>query len=265
MANIEMAVLSLKDVCFAYGDGVNVLENVNLTVEEGGFLAVLGPNGGGKTTLLKMIVGLLKPTKGEILLLGGTPSKKVRNVGYLPQNTDVNLNFPISAIDVVLMGLLGKGRRKWRYSHAEQKHALDCLEQVGVAPFKDRKIGSLSGGQRQRVLIARALAVEPELLLLDEPTASMDAVGKENLYALLSKLNQSIAIIAISHDIGIIPSAVKSIACVNRTLHFHPTPEITPAMLETMYGFRKDACEVELFAHGVPHRVVQPHDEVDHD
>ncbi len=259
-------ILKIQDLHFAYRPGQFALEHVNLEIQSGDFLAVLGPNGGGKTTLLKLMVGLLKPTHGITRLLGGEPIEQVHRVGYLPQHTDINPDFPISVLDVVLMGRLRGTTRRWGTTSTDKKQALIALERVGVAEFKNRRIGSLSGGQRQRVLIARALVTKPDLLLLDEPTASVDAAGKAELYELLAELNRTMTIVVISHDISIIPMAVKSIACVNRTLYFHPIPEITEAMLKMMYGSTNgDTCPVELVAHGVPHRVLSPHQSSPHD
>jgi len=224
------------------------------------FLSILGPNGGGKTTLLKLITGLLKPSTGDISLFGKSPASQAYRIGYLPQHTDISPNFPISILDVVLMGSLGAHHKKIaRKKQLEQ--AGSVLEKVGITENPKRRIGELSGGERQRVLIARALLGNPELLLLDEPTSSVDVAGKNDLYQLLKQLNESIAIIMVSHDISAVPKVVKSVACLNRKLVWHPASEVTEEMMHMMYGYCGEECPVELVAHGQPHRILSSHSE----
>jgi zinc transport system ATP-binding protein len=179
----------------------------------------------------------------------------------VPQDVDINLRFPISALDVVLMGKLKPGKRWARHSGADRTAAHRLLELLGMGPYCDRRIGDLSGGQRQRVFIARALATEPEILFLDEPTASIDAKGQHEFYHRLKALNDTITIVLVSHDLMVISEYVKSIACVNRNLHYHDQGEISAEMIETMYHCAIDEnCPVELVTHGrLPHRVLKSH------
>ena len=245
-------VIDVRRVDFAY-NGQPVLEGATFQVEAGEFLALIGPNGGGKTTLLKLMLGLLSPDRGEIRVFDHPPRKANRRVGYVPQNVHVNKEFPITAIDVVLMGCRRPGAGRRHLSAKDRQAALAALDRVGMAALAPRRIGALSGGQRQRVFIARALVDDPELLFLDEPTASIDAQGQSEFYEQLRRLNRTVTIILVSHDFMILSSYVKSVACVNRRVHYHPHAEITGAMLD-MYQ-----CPVELVAHGLPHRVLPEH------
>jgi len=250
-----MEVIRLEDVWVHYDD-LGVLEGVNLSVEEGDFLGVIGPNGGGKTTLLKTILGLVKPSKGKVSILGDSPERARRFIGYVPQYTQFDRHFPISVWQVVLMGRLGhKGCCKG-YDDKDRSIAADALAKVEMLDLKDRQVGKLSLGQVQRVLIARALATEPKLLLLDEPTASLDTRIEVGLYELLSRLNEEVTIVLVSHDIGVISAYVKTIACLNRRLVYHGAKEITADMLDATYE-----CPVNLIAHGLPHRVLTRHRE----
>ena len=247
-------VVHAQGVCFAY-DGHPVLEDVDLRVRQGDFLAVLGPNGGGKTTLLKVLLGILKPHKGIVSVLGAAPGKMSRKVGYVPQHTNVHTLFPITVEDVVLLGRLPHRPLRRGFGAADREAARQALERVGMWDLRDRRIGRLSGGQRQRVFIARALANAPELLFLDEPTASVDRDFQTALYNLLKELNASMTIIVVSHDLSILSSYATSVACVNKTLYYHDRAEFTQSMLESVYH-----CPVELVAHGpVPHRVLKDH------
>ena len=255
-----MAIIEIKDLAFAYG-GEAVLEDVNLSVRQEDFTAIIGPNGGGKTTLLKLVLGLLTPVKGTIRVDGKSPQEASPCVGYVPQNVHTNQSFPITAIDVVLMGKLDPKKRLSRRSAANRREALAALERLEMAAYADKKIGMLSGGQRQRVFIARALVARPKLLLLDEPTASIDTKGQADFYRLLRELNQDITVLVVSHDLLVISRYVKSVACVNKKLHYHDHPEITGDMLETMYPCTvEELCPVELVAHGLPHRVLMDHE-----
>lgn len=247
-------VVDVRGVHFAYANHP-VLEDITFQVRGGDFLAVLGPNGGGKTTLLKLLLGLLRPQQGEIRVLGLSPKRAAQRVGYVPQHVNVHDEFPISAEDVVRLGRLP--HRSWLrvLSGADEQAVRLAMDRVGLSGFRDRRIGRLSGGQRQRVLIARALVNEPEILFLDEPTASVDRGFQTEFYDLLQKLNASMTIIVVSHDLSVLSSHARSVACVNRTLYYHDAAELTQGMLEQAYH-----CPVELVAHGpLPHRVLKDH------
>jgi zinc transport system ATP-binding protein len=194
--------------------------------------------------------------------MGRTPGKSAYKIGYVPQNVNVNLQFPISVMDVVLMGRLMPGIKRNRPGRDERQAAYDALKQMGIQHLARHRIGDLSGGQRQRVFIARALVSKPAVLLLDEPMAGIDAQGQNDLYCLLEQLNRHTTIIMVSHDMLALSAHVKSVACVNRSLHYHDQAELTPDMIDTMYPFSKDQrCPVELVAHGIPHRVLRTHEE----
>jgi zinc transport system ATP-binding protein len=253
-------VINIKDLSFSY-DSETILRNVNFEIKEKDFIAMIGPNGGGKTTLLKLMLGLLTPAEGHIRVLGKHPKKASPYIGYVPQDVHINRDFPITAMDVVLMGLPVSGKRWRRQSPHDRQRATDALERMEVGAQAEKKIGALSGGQRQRVFIARALVTHPKLLLLDEPTASIDTRGQAEFFQLLKKLNEDITIVVVSHDLLVISRYVKSVACVNRCLHYHNQAEITGDMLETMYPCTvEDVCPVELVAHGIPHRVLKDHE-----
>ena len=255
-----MAIIEIKSLDFAY-NGEAVLKDVNLTVRQKDFIAIIGPNGGGKTTLLKLMLGLLSPVKGTVHVDGKLPQEASHCIGYVPQNVHLNQSFPITAIDVVLMGKLDPQKRSSRRSATNRRDALEALERMEMAAYADKKIGTLSGGQRQRVFIARALVAKPKLLLLDEPTASIDTKGQADFYRFLRELNQDITVLVVSHDLLVVSRYVKSVACVNKKLHYHDHAEITGEMLETMYACTvEEVCPVELVAHGLPHRVLMDHE-----
>ena len=255
-----MTIVEIKDLDFAY-NGATVLKDVNLTIRQKDFMAIIGPNGGGKTTLLKLVLGLLTPAKGAVRVDGKSPQEASPCIGYVPQDVHTNRSFPITAIDVVMMGKLDPDKRFSRRSAANRRDALNSLERMEMAAHADKKIGMLSGGQRQRVFIARALVSRPKLLLLDEPTASIDTKGQADFYQLLRELNQDITVLVVSHDLLVISRYVKSVACVNKKLHYHDQAEITGDMLETMFPCTVDeVCPVELVAHGLPHRVLADHE-----
>ena len=252
------SIVEIKNIWFAF-NGQTVLEDVSLDIRPGDFIAMIGPNGGGKTTLLKLMLGLLRPNKGTIRVLGDPTAKASHHIGYVSQDVHINRSFPITAIDVVLMGKLEPGR--WaKNSVQDRTDALDALERMEIADCASSKIGELSGGQRPRVFIARALVTQPKVLLLDEPTASIDAKGQAEFYRLLKELNKDITILVVSHDLVAISTYVKSVACVNKRLHYHHQAEITGEMLEEMYPCTdEEVCPVELIAHGLPHRVLKHH------
>jgi zinc transport system ATP-binding protein len=228
-------VVVLNHLSFSYND-LPVLEDVTLTVSEHDFLCVVGPNAGGKTTLLKVILGFLRPSGGIVHVFGEAPVRVRERMGYVPQNTRLDPEFPVRVIDVVLMGRLGRHRRFGPYSKSDKKAAEEAIRQVEMDELRNRPFSQLSGGQRQRVLIARALTTEPDLLLLDEPTASVDAVIETEFYELLRRLNQRITIILVTHDLGFVSRYVKRVACVNRRVVVHPTSEVTGEMINAIYG-----------------------------
>lgn len=255
-----MSIIEISDLDFSYS-GEAVLQNVSIDVRQQDFLAIIGPNGGGKTTLLKLILGLLTPDRGVVRVDGVSPRKASACIGYVPQIVHINRSFPITAIDVVMMGKFDPKKRLSRQSATNRREALAALERMDMAAHAHKKIGVLSGGQRQRVFIARALVTQPKLLLLDEPTAGIDTKGQADFYRLLKELNKKITILVVSHDLLVISRYVKSVACVNKRLHYHDQAEITGDMLETMYPCTvEEVCPVELVAHGLPHRVLMDHE-----
>ncbi len=247
-------IVRLEDV-WVHIDGMVVLEAVNLSIKQHDFLGIIGPNGGGKTTLLKVILGLLAPSRGRITVFGRHPCEGRRFVGYVPQNCVFDREFPVSVLDVVLMGRLGRLRPPRRYSEEDINIAYDALEAVKMLEYSDRQIGKLSGGQQQRVFIARALVSQPKLLLLDEPMANVDSHMQKELYELFEELRKQMAIVLVSHDISAVSIYVTKIACLNRRLYYHNTKEILKEELEATYQ-----CPVDIIAHGVPHRVLRAHD-----
>jgi zinc transport system ATP-binding protein len=248
-------IIEIHEVWFSF-NGQTILRGVNLAVPRGDFLVVIGPNGGGKTTLLKLMLGLFQPDRGTVRVYGHPPGKVAHRIGYVPQNVHINKTFPISVLDVVLTGRLRAGKGWSRHTRQDRIAAQAALEQMRVWEYRDRKIGELSGGELQRVFIARALVSGPEALFLDEAMASIDAPMRGEFYDLLKELNRSVTIVAVSHDLMILSSHVKSVACVNRDLHYHDAGEITQEMLDMAYH-----CPVDLVAHGIPHRVLSRHEE----
>ncbi len=247
-------VIEMHNISFYYNE-ICALLNVNLTVKDKEFLGIIGPNGGGKSTLLRIILGILKPASGEVRVLGLPPDKVKGKIGYVPQFTKFDRHFPINVKDAVLMGRLHLNNSFFhRFSDEDYSVVDEVMRKVEIYHLRNRHISNLSGGQLQRVFIARALAVEPKLILLDEPTANLDSYAKTHICSILKDLNEQITIIMVSHDMGVISSYVKSIACLNKELYYHGEPELTNAILGKTYG-----CPVDLIAHGVPHRVLQEH------
>ncbi|MBS9782689.1 MAG: ABC transporter ATP-binding protein [Arcobacter sp.] len=234
-----MKILEIKDLAYSYNKQVNVLENINLSINDDDFLAIIGPNGGGKSTFLKLILGLLKSKNGKI-------NKYIKNeqIAYVPQNTNLNIDFPITALEVVIMGHIGKSKRFFGYSKEDISCAKKSLEKVGMKGFEDRRIGDLSGGQRQRVFIARSLCLNPKLMLLDEPTASIDVKGQNEIYDLLKELNKSICIVVVSHDISVLLNYAKNVAHINKNLVYHSLENIN----KDIKNSKEHLCEVELLS-----------------
>jgi zinc transport system ATP-binding protein len=253
-------IIDIRNLNFSY-NSQPVLLDVNLKVVSGDFIAMIGPNGGGKTTLLKLMLGLLNADSGTTRIFGKRPQDVSYRIGYVPQDVHINKNFPVSVLDVVLMGKLKPGKGWSRHSQQDRKEALKALKQVEMEKYCNHRIGELSGGQMQRVFVARALVTNPELLFLDEPTASIDTKGQSEFYSLLNVLNEKITIIVVSHDLMVISGYIKSVICVNQHLHYHGHAELTGEMIEMMYNCTvEETCPVELIAHGLPHRVLHTHD-----
>lgn len=212
--------INIENLSFGY-DSSFVLKDINLDYDSNDFLAIVGPNGGGKTTLLKMMIGLLEPTKGKITIDNMSPNKVSKQIGYVPQNIPINKVFPMSVLEVVLMGRLDKKIFGF-YTKEDKKAAKEALEKVGMSLYCDRGIGELSGGQRQRVYIARAMCSETKVLMFDEPTASIDMGGQADIYRILKQINQNgVGVIIISHDINISIGFANKVAYINGGLFMH--------------------------------------------
>ena len=228
-------IINLDDVSFSYSN-IPVVRNINLAVREGEFLGVIGPNAGGKSTLLKLILGLLQPDAGEITVFGKRPEKGRSRIGYVPQHPVFSRDFPINVRDAVLLGRLGETRWYGGYTQEDREIAINALKAVEIDNIRNQTIDSLSGGQLQRVLIARALASRPDILILDEPTANIDVRAEEDIFGLLKQYNDHMTIIVVSHDIGFISGYVDRVACLNQTLLCHTTSEISGKTIEELYG-----------------------------
>ncbi|WP_165041159.1 metal ABC transporter ATP-binding protein [Dysgonomonas sp. ZJ709] len=253
-------VLEIRDLTVGYDNNPFVLKNVNLDVFQNDFLGIIGPNGGGKTTLLKTILGLVKPSKGIISF----PKKHVGstriNIGYLPQINQIDKKFPISVYDVILSGLTMNRKFFTSYSTLQKARAQEVAEKMGLQDFLHKAIGELSGGQLQRALLGRAIVDNPDLLVLDEPNSYVDKRFETNFYKLLEEINKDTAIILVSHDVGTVVSMVKNIACVNEGLHYHSGANISTDWLEKSYN----SCPIEIIGHGdFPHRVLEKHEGCD--
>lgn len=225
-----MSIVSIKDVTVKY-DSYTALESANLDILEDDFIGIIGPNGGGKTTLIKSIIGAVSYS-GEVTLSPTLFKDGKRLIGYLPQQTTFDKQFPISVIEVVLSGLQSQKGFSTRYSQKDKEKALQLLDSMGIITIANKQIGEISGGQMQRVLLCRAIISEPKLLILDEPTNFVDKRFESELYDILKELNKKMAIVMVSHDVHNISSAVKSIVCVNRTIHKHNTNTLTSKDLD---------------------------------
>jgi len=228
-------VIEIEGLSFSF-DNTLVLEDVNLKIDANDFVWIVGPNGGGKTTLVKIVLGLLQPKVGRVSVFGGVPSESRSRIGYMPQFAHLDPQFPINVLDVVLMGRLGNGKRFGPFRKKDKMAAEMVLDEVGLLDLSRRSFSSLSGGQQRRVLIARALAGEPELLILDEPTANLDLVVERELYELLRQLNNRLTIVMVSHDPAFVSDNVERVVCVKRKVSEHPTCELEGDMIGELFG-----------------------------
>lgn len=246
-----MNALSIQDLCVNYANH-HALEHINLTVSEGDFLGILGPNGGGKSTFIKAIIGSI-PYTGKIEIFG--KENNFSTLGYMPQSLDLNKRFPINVLEVCLGAYLHKS---WnilhKYTQNMKDEAMEYLSMLGIEYLAYRGITELSGGEFQKMLLARTLLTKPKLLLLDEPTANIDPQSSQLIFELLAKLNSKMTIIMVTHDLTAIASCVKSIACLSQTLIYHGEPKLNAEIMTEMYG-----CPIDLIAHGHPHRVLPHH------
>ncbi|NCD41185.1 MAG: ABC transporter ATP-binding protein [Bacteroidia bacterium] len=247
-------LIQLKDITAGYQNSI-VLRNVNLTVNPGDYIGVIGPNGGGKTTLLKVILGIIKPQSGKVIFGDKIRLSKEKTIGYLPQLNDFDKRFPVSVTDIVLSGFLSGNAVLHRYTKQERERAHFLMKKMGIENIRKKPAGEISGGQLQRALLSRALASNPEILILDEPNTYVDNKFEHELYENLKAFNEEgKAIILVTHDVGTISYYIKSIACVNETLFFHPSNIITEKQLAT-YN-----CPIQIITHGdIPHTVLKTH------
>lgn len=244
-------IIRFKNVFFSYGQNL-VLEDINFSVAENEFVVLMGPNGGGKSTMLKIILGLIKPDKGKIIVFDKEPPSNKQKIGYLAQYSHFDISFPISVFDLVVMGRYSYVGRY--YNKEDRKAAMEALQKLNMGSFYKRHISQLSGGQLQRALIARAIVKKPRILLLDEPMSSVDPEAQKSIYDILSRLNRDMAIILITHDTSVVSSKIGSIACLNRNLYYHGPSEGSLGKLAMAYK-----CPVEVLSHGIPHRVLGEH------
>ena len=227
-------IIEFKNVSFGYGE-LSIIENSTFHVHRNDSLTILGPNGGGKTTLVKLMLGLLKPTSGAIRILGTTPDKASKKIGYVPQSLTFDPKFPINVSEVVLMGRLGHSKFPF-YSRKAKDKVREALKSVHIEELYSKSFSDLSGGERQRVLIARALATEPEILILDEPTANVDPAVENKFYKLLKELSEHLTIVTVSHDLAFVSEFTKRVLCVNKNVRIHPTSEVTGEMITSLYN-----------------------------
>jgi len=246
-------LLEINNLSHSYEQKI-ALSSINLKVNSGDFLAIIGPNGGGKSTLIKLIMGLIPIKEGSIKLFGKSVKNGRNHVGYLPQIQNAKEDFPITVEDVVALSRL---KNKWLLPLTKQdyKIANHCLAKVEISHLGKRTLDTLSGGEKQRVYLARALVNSPKLLILDEPTTSVDIQAERSIYTLLKELNKTLAIVIVSHDLSAVPQLVNKIACLNKKLIFHENSELSQNDLEEVYG-----CPVSLITHGVHHHHLHAHD-----
>ena len=247
-------LIEIRHLTVGYEENI-ILSDVSLTIHDKDFIGVIGPNGGGKTTLLKAILGLLQPFKGEVVFHDCMTEGNHHRIGYLPQINNIDRKFPISVSEVVKSGLMSKKRIIKKYAQKDLEYAGELMNEMGIYEIRNKAIGELSGGQIQRTLLCRALVNQPKLLVLDEPNTYVDNRFERELYEKLRRFNENIAILLVSHDIGTISTYVKSIACVNHSLHYHPGNKITPELMEAY------ECPIQIITHGkIPHTVLHQHE-----
>lgn len=245
--------MSLSNVYAGYGHEI-VLHDVDLDIYERDFIGIIGPNGGGKTTLVRVILGLIKPVKGSVKIQLQGMNNSIRNIGYLPQSHNIDTAFPISVMEVVLSGLAGNDTGKIKHSKKNKEAALRLMAKMGIGHLADRPVGDLSGGQLQRTMVCRAVISDPALLILDEPGTFVDSRFENELYELLKELNKEMAVVVVTHDLGTVSAYIKTIVCVNRKVYYHPSNKITGDQLQA-YG-----CPIQLITHGdLPHTVLKTH------
>ena len=248
-------LIDIRNITVGYDENI-ILSDVSLTIHDSDFIGVIGPNGGGKTALLKTILGLLAPVRGEVFFHDCMTEGNHHRIGYLPQINNIDRKFPISVSDVVKSGLMSRKRMIKRYDKNENEFAGLLMQEMGIYEIRNKAIGELSGGQIQRALLCRALVNQPKLLVLDEPNTYVDNRFEKELYEKLRILNEDIAILLVSHDLGTISTYVKSIACVNHSLHYHPGNKITPELMEAY------ECPIQIITHGkIPHTVLHTHEQ----
>lgn len=232
---MTIPAIEIKDLNFSF-ENIKILENINMTIEAGDFAGLVGPNGGGKTSLLKLILGLYKPQSGQISILGQSIKKQRKLIGYVPQYANFNNDFPISVMDTVLQGRLGLSNCFGFYSAKDKDIATKVMQETETIRLAQRSIQSLSGGQMQRVLVARALASQPEILLLDEPTANIDLRAEKDIFDLFKTINERMSILIISHDISFVSDYINKVFCLNKTLVCHNTEPVTSETIHSLYG-----------------------------
>lgn len=237
-------VIDLEDVWYRFDGGPPVLEGVTLQVPDREFIGVVGPNAGGKSTLLKVILGLYRPYRGRVTVMGDSPSRARRRIGYVPQYPSFSREFPTDVMHAVLMGRLGLSRGFGGYTDTDRDLARQAMAETEIESLAGRHINTLSGGQLQRVLVARALVCEPRILLLDEPTSNIDQRVETDIFDYLREFNRRMTIVVVSHDIGFISGYVDRVACLNKTLVCHDTADIDGRTIQELYG-----ADVQMVAH----------------
>lgn len=247
-------VIDIQNLSFGYDKTSLVLDDITLEVEPGEFVALIGPNGGGKSTLVKLLLGLLSPFRGDIRLFGGSVEKNRFRLGYLPQYAHLDFDYPITVGDVVLSSLMAGNPFRRRFA-SDHNRLAEILEKFSLEGFGQRPLWDLSGGQRQRVFLARAMIHDPDILILDEPTTALDAVSEQHFYDWLQSMCPDKTIVLVSHDLSVVSRIATKVCCLNKTLVTHAAGD--PFSHEEMHGIYP--CAVEFFAHGHPHRVVGHH------